>query len=223
MYLTRMELNPARRGTKHLLGSPQAMHAAVAHVLPPSGKEDSVRLLWRVDRTDLGALLYIQSAHEPDLTHIVEQAGWPTRSTWETRPLEPLLDAVEVGGTFSFRLAANPVRSGRRTDGGQTQRFGHVTVAQQTGWLLARAAGFGFEIPLGGDGEPAVIVREREKLTFSKGARSGRNRVTISRAVFDGRLEVVDPDALRRAILSGIGPAKAYGCGLLTLAAVRRS
>ena len=30
--------------------------------------------------------------------------------------------------------------------------------------------------------------------------------------------EVVDAAALRRALVTGIGPAKAYGCGLLTLA-----
>jgi CRISPR system Cascade subunit CasE len=34
---------------------------------------------------------------------------------------------------------------------------------------------------------------------------------------FDGRLEVTDPDALRRTLTQGIR-AKAYGCGLITLA-----
>jgi CRISPR system Cascade subunit CasE len=31
-------------------------------------------------------------------------------------------------------------------------------------------------------------------------------------------LEVTGPDALRHALTSGIGHARAYGCGLLTLA-----
>lgn len=35
---------------------------------------------------------------------------------------------------------------------------------------------------------------------------------------FDGRLEVTDPAALRRTLTQGIGKAKAYGCGLITLA-----
>jgi CRISPR system Cascade subunit CasE len=40
--------------------------------------------------------------------------------------------------------------------------------------------------------------------------------------VFEGRLLITDPDALRAALVTGIGPAKGYGCGLLTLAPVRR-
>lgn len=35
---------------------------------------------------------------------------------------------------------------------------------------------------------------------------------------FDGRLEVTDPAALRRTLTLGLGKAKAYGCGLMTLA-----
>ena len=31
-------------------------------------------------------------------------------------------------------------------------------------------------------------------------------------------LEVTDADLLRRTLISGLGPAKAYGCGLMTLA-----
>jgi CRISPR system Cascade subunit CasE len=39
---------------------------------------------------------------------------------------------------------------------------------------------------------------------------------------FAGHLAVSDPDALRRSLVVGIGHARAYGCGLLTLAAPRR-
>lgn len=43
-------------------------------------------------------------------------------------------------------------------------------------------------------------------------------RVTISTATFQGRHRVTDAEALRAALLTGIGPAKGYGQGLLTLA-----
>jgi CRISPR system Cascade subunit CasE len=42
--------------------------------------------------------------------------------------------------------------------------------------------------------------------------------VTVTRVTYDGRLRVVDPDALRRTLTAGLGKAKAYGCGLMTLA-----
>jgi CRISPR system Cascade subunit CasE len=42
--------------------------------------------------------------------------------------------------------------------------------------------------------------------------------VNLAVATFDGLLEVADADLLRRTLVSGLGPAKAYGCGLMTLA-----
>ena len=48
------------------------------------------------------------------------------------------------------------------------------------------------------------------------------NRVTINRTVYEGVARVTDPDALRHALVAGIGRSKAYGCGLMTLARVRR-
>ncbi|MEU7482087.1 type I-E CRISPR-associated protein Cas6/Cse3/CasE [Lentzea sp. NPDC042327] len=45
----------------------------------------------------------------------------------------------------------------------------------------------------------------------------------LSAASFEGRLEITDPDALRHSLTHGIGHGKAYGCGLLTLAPVKRA
>jgi CRISPR-associated protein Cas6/Cse3/CasE subtype I-E len=51
-------------------------------------------------------------------------------------------------------------------------------------------------------------------------ASSGRGgkSVTVGRALFEGVLIVRDVDRFVRAIESGIGPAKAYGFGLLSIA-----
>lgn len=49
-------------------------------------------------------------------------------------------------------------------------------------------------------------------------AHRGGAPVTLTRVTYNGILQVTDPAALRRALTGGIGPAKAYGCGLLTLA-----
>lgn len=42
--------------------------------------------------------------------------------------------------------------------------------------------------------------------------------VRITTARFEGELTVVDAAALRHALMYGIGRARGYGCGLLTLA-----
>ncbi|MFC9931716.1 type I-E CRISPR-associated protein Cas6/Cse3/CasE [Streptomyces sp. NPDC127190] len=110
-------------------------------------------------------------------------------------------------------------------------RVAHRTAAQQLQWLLTRCERHGFSIPdataappapgLQTDGEdlstgPAVTIVNRDILRFRK--RPDGPHVTLSTATFEGRLRVTDPDALRASLLGGIGPAKSYGQGLLTLA-----
>ncbi|MEU5510758.1 type I-E CRISPR-associated protein Cas6/Cse3/CasE [Streptomyces fungicidicus] len=115
-------------------------------------------------------------------------------------------------------------------------RVAHRTAAQQLEWLLKRCDRHGFAIPdatatppapglqtqdqdlsVG----PAVTVVSREILRFRK--RPDGPRVTLSTATFEGRLRVTDPDTLRATLLGGIGPAKGYGQGLLTLAPLHTS
>ena len=52
------------------------------------------------------------------------------------------------------------------------------------------------------------------------GGRGGKS-VTVAGTLFDGSLQVVDADRFRVAIQDGIGPAKAYGFGLLSIAPIR--
>jgi CRISPR system Cascade subunit CasE len=214
MHLTRMALNGARRGAWKLLQSPQAMHAAVLSGFPPQAPTatDAGRVLWRIDRAPNTIWLYIVSPEPPDLAHLVEQAGWPTQSTWETREYSPFLSRLRNGQTWAFRLTANPVHTVTETDG-TSKRRGHVTVAQQESWLLDRAEQHGFRV-LEGAGGADLAVSRREHKKF----RRGGSEVTLATAQFDGALEVLDANALRTALSAGIGRAKGYGCGLMTLA-----
>jgi CRISPR system Cascade subunit CasE len=219
MYLTRFEINTARRDARGLLASPQRLHAAVLAAFPSTGhgRDDVGRLLWRLDQHDHQTLLYLASPDRPDLTHLVEQAGWPTQHGWVTRDYSPLLDRLARGQRWGFRLKANPVSSRRKTeDSPRSQRFAHVTVSQQTDWLLSRVEKLGFTIVPGVHDEPDVALRKRDLLKF---VRKGHT-VTLATAVFEGRLEVTDPVALRCAMVRGIGAGKGYGCGLLTLAPI---
>ena len=221
MYLTQFEINGRRREARRLLGSPQAMHAAVMAAFPPGA--DAGRVLWRVDPGEHGVqTLYLVSREAPDLMHLVEQAGWETL-TWRTADYDGLLGRLMSGQVWRFRLMANPTKAVRQDsevpggEGGRSKRFAHVTAAQQLEWFLSRTVGWGFDVPEGSvDGEPAALVVAREIRTFQ---RKGRT-VTVSTATFEGLLQVRDPDVLRMALTGGIGPAKAYGCGLLTLAPV---
>ncbi|MFI6288352.1 type I-E CRISPR-associated protein Cas6/Cse3/CasE [Streptomyces sp. NPDC051018] len=259
MYLTRFRVNTARPGARRLLSSPQSLHAAVMSSFPgllPSdpdgpGTRDSEapRVLWRLDHNARAEVfLYVVSPDRPDLTHLVEQAGWPAAALtpetpgWQTRPYSPFLDRLTEGDTWAFRLTANPVHHIRRKDGEPTKRTAHLTPIHQMGWLLdeGRQARAGFRIiekrederllPGGtthmsktehhGD-RYELAVRDQRSLSFSKSCddrASKRGPVSLVTVTFDGRLEVTDPGALRRTLTQGLGKAKAYGCGLMTLA-----
>lgn len=218
VFLTRMPINGARRGARLLIASPHAMHAAVLAGFAEGHSTSEGRILWRLD-TYGGRrhLLYVVSPDQPDFTHLVEQAGWPTTETWESRPYAALLDSLCVEQVWHFRLTANPVRAGRRGDWQETKPLGHVTVTQQERWLLDRANRLGFRVPpvaSGSSQTPDVAVVQRGVRRFGRDGAT----VTLATATYEGHLQVTDVAALRRALNHGVGRAKAYGCGMLTLA-----
>ncbi|MFI1508147.1 type I-E CRISPR-associated protein Cas6/Cse3/CasE [Streptomyces sp. NPDC020597] len=253
MYLSRFRVNTARPGARRLLASPQTMHAAVMSSFPNLLPTDlptpgAPRVLWRLDQqAPAEVLLYIVSPDRPDLTHLVEQAGWPAAAAvdphtpgWQTRRYTPFLDKLSTGDRWAFRLTANPVHTIRRTPGEPRKITAHLTSVHQMAWLLDRQERSGFRIvekaddarllPNGtthqgkhehhGD-RYELSVRDHNNRSFDKRrADNGRKGkpVTLVAVTFDGRLEVTDPEALRHTLTQGIGRAKAYGCGLITLA-----
>ncbi|MFD8731375.1 type I-E CRISPR-associated protein Cas6/Cse3/CasE [Streptomyces sp. NPDC059611] len=252
MHLTRFRLNTARPGARRLLASPQSLHAAVMasfpQLLPTGNTTAGPRVLWRLDHNARAEVfLYVVSPGLPDLTHLVEQAGWPAAHTpespgWNTRPYTPFLDRLTQGEIFAFRLTANPVHHIRRKDSEPTKATAHITPAHQMDWLLKpeRQERAGFRInekphdqrllpaglthqrrPHHGD-LYTLTVRDERTLAFAKSrdTRSARHQVKVVTVTYDGHLTVTDPQALRRTLTQGIGRAKAYGCGLMTLAPI---
>lgn len=225
--LTRMYLNPARRSGQRLLFNRQAMHAAVMAAFSPATHDHMEgRPLWRLDQEGAQRhVLYVVSPKEPDLTHVVEQAGW-ANERWDSVDYTTFLNRLQRGQRWGFRLTANPVQSVVVGDG-RSKVFPHVTVAQQLQWLQKRAAGWGFDLltPDGAlhteDSEQPVsvtVTQRRDERFNRRGEHRGKGQhVTLRMAQFDGYLQVADADALRSAMTGGMGRAKAYGCGLMTL------
>ena len=225
MYISRMPLNIARMQAVQLVNSPYKMHAAIEQAFPPNAlrSDDSGRILWRIDSTKNakdGVWLYVVSPSKPDFTHIVEQAGWPSTTGWETKDYSPVLDSLAAGQVWQFRLKANPARKAMQNQGrrpndkvvGTIQ--GHVTVEQQLTWLMDRCEKHGFEIATDSDGNRIITVTHRSIERYKH--RDGK--VTINTAVFDGVLIVRDSELFRKSLCCGIGRAKGFGCGLMTIA-----
>lgn len=208
MILTRFMINQRRQGARKLLGSPQAMHAAVLSGFSPG--VDPGRVLWRVDGMGTPQIaLWIVAHAAPDLAHVEEQAGWPSQPTTRSIDYTPLLDGLERGQNWAFRLTANPTH--RATIGGRKKVLAHVTAQQQIEWLAERASRIGVMLDEAGDPSFTVVGREVKKF------RRDNAVVTLATATYQGILKVSDPELLRTAMTQGVGRGKGYGCGLLTL------
>ncbi|MFI9624608.1 type I-E CRISPR-associated protein Cas6/Cse3/CasE [Streptomyces sp. NPDC052042] len=242
-YLSRIRINPLRVESRKLLASPRAMHAAVQGGLP--GLPDQERTLWRLDPDNpYRPQLFVLTTDKPDWTHLVEQAGWPGADGehYAVRDYAPLLQQLAPGRSFAFRLTANPVQNTNRPDKPTTRqqerieagyrrgfRIGHRTAAAQLNWFLTRTARWGFDVPVAPhldgthdtDDEPPRDIRitARQRHSFGKGPGTAKEaHVVMNSVTFEGRLRVTEPALLTERLLAGIGPSKAYGCGLLTLA-----
>ena len=248
MFLTKIDLDPARRLARKYLGSPQVMHAVVLRATGGDDGDGPGRVLWRADRGPTMTTLYLLSPLEPDCKQLVAEAGAAgTRSL--TLDYSPFLATLDAGQVWAFRLTANPSYAAPRGPEVRGKRYGHVTVEQQRRWFIERTPRYGFElVPVPGTkaaeaddaasgaaattsadadavaASASVVVVRRERPVFGRRNpdRDRRDRVTINRTVYEGVAHVTDADALRHALIAGIGRSKAYGCGLMTLARVRQ-
>ena len=75
MYLSRAELDPARRSTMIALTSPQKFHGAVEN----SFSGERRRRLWRLDSLNGKLYLLLLSEELPDLTGLCAQFGTEPR------------------------------------------------------------------------------------------------------------------------------------------------
>ncbi|EPH04075.1 CRISPR-associated protein cas6/cse3/case, subtype I-e [Propionibacterium sp. oral taxon 192 str. F0372] len=236
MFLTKIDIDTGKRLARKYLGSPQVMHAVVMKTVcgecnsssaDPSSTETQGRVLWRIDEGSFGTTLYILSPSHPNVANLAREAGL-SGSEARTLDYNPFLSKLAAGQIWAFRLTANPTHAKSRGKGVRGKRYGHVTVEQQTNWLLDRAPSQGF-IVLGSEdvgtdpghpGEASAFVVRRERPVFNRrhADGNGRDRVTINRTVYEGLLQITDAQAFRRILINGLGPSKAYGCGLMTLA-----
>lgn len=211
MYLSRIELDAKLRETMRALSSPQILHGAIEQGFTDKAN----RKLWRVDWLDDACYLLVLSQEKPDYTHIASQFGYPFQQPpWQTKDYNRLMSRLQRGQQWHFRLRANPTRSSfkeKDKTSGRGKVYAHVTPEQQKQWLLQKAESYGFSLA-----EDEFNVVNTQRLLFQKG--KSRLRVTINTAVFEGHLTITDLERFRHTLLRGIGRAKAYGCGLLTIA-----
>jgi CRISPR system Cascade subunit CasE len=215
MFLSKLNVDTGSRTFRRDYANVQDMHRTLMSVYPdlpgPAPKRQAHGVLWRLDNARGGFVQYVQSHTEPDWDKLPD--GHLTAPA-EVRPLRPVLDAVAPGRKLSFRMVANPTKC----DGKTRRRFALKQPAEQVEWLIRQGDRHGFVIPSAGDGLPDVVSTAIATLT---GRKSGQTKITVDPVRFDGHLVVTDQAAFTEALTDGIGRAKAYGCGLISLAPAR--
>lgn len=205
MYLSRVELDPTRRSTMAALAAPQKLHGAVESAFAGERR----RRLWRLDRLGERLYLLLLSEDAPELTGVVEQFG--TGAAAETRSYDPLLQRVEPGSCWQFRLTANPTKSCKdpQNPAARGTVAAHCTTQYQKQWLLERAAKHGFAL----QDEGFTVTR----VQWRHFAKHGTRPVTLLAVTYEGVLQVTDAEQFRALLCQGMGRGKAYGLGLMTV------
>ncbi|MFJ4741173.1 type I-E CRISPR-associated protein Cas6/Cse3/CasE [Streptomyces sp. NPDC088775] len=119
----------------------------------------------------------------------------------ETFPVE---HAFSAGDIIDIQVTANPVMRSFRT----RKRVSLTAPDDASRWLQRQLAHGGLETTLDHirPGQGIYVTGTR--------ARSG-DRITVVYRNMTARCRVLAPDTLKKALAQGLGPAKAYGCGLL--------
>lgn len=212
MYLSRIKLNTARHETMTALVNPQRFHGAIESMYDEN-ENARPRNLWRIDTLN-GEMYLLVLTHElPRLTNAAQQFGYKNELI-ETKVYDPLLERITTGSRWQFRLTANPTKSvSQEKDEQKNKPRGKVTALisakQQEEWLAERAEEYGFKL-----NRDEFRVTYSHRYSFKK---NGKNQVTLLCVSFEGILTVTDAARFKQTMTEGIGRAKAYGNGLLTV------
>lgn len=219
-YFSRITLNTGRVKPEQLAGlacrDGYKEHQALWRLFAadPDAERD---FLFRRDDLYHGLRYFVVSQREP-----VDRDG-----IWliETKPYAP---SISKGQRYAFSLRVNPVVKRKGEDGKSRrhdvvmdakQREGYqsqarqeresvINIAQRVGseWLQKRAADHGFLLD-----EDGVRVEGYQQHRSPKRG----NQIAYSSMDFSGVLAVADAGVFVESLKNGIGPAKAFGCGLL--------
>lgn len=185
------------------------IHKAVWTLFPNSGEKQR-DFVYSV--LDDGRTVYCVSAEPPVATD-----GWSV----ETKEYSP---KVEEGDILRFRICANPTKANSTTgkhqrhdvvmdlkrrmrESGEEATMDEIVRRAVIPWMERKGELNGFQ-PL----EPELMVHS---YTGHESYKAGVQKIRFSTVVIEGLLRVTDPEAFEKALYSGIGSAKGFGCGML--------
>lgn len=207
--------------------------AVLAHVHRP--RDPSTGFLFRVESGPAGEVaVWVLSAAKPDWNYAFQNS--PGLLATAPRVPRPVELRYHPGTHCRFRLTANPVR---RLSKNSKNAAGEAVTSSWIGkrapvplneahlraWLENRAepqwdsrrnktgATPGFQLL-------SIESIDTGSVRFNK-TRSPKNSQRLVMAEYQGTIVVTDTESFRKTIITGIGPAKAFGFGLLSVVPVQ--
>jgi CRISPR system Cascade subunit CasE len=222
-YLSKIELRrgqPLRQLAGAVPRNAYADHQVIWRLLSQADNE-ARSFLFRREQVGSWPVFYALSERQP----MDSDPAWKVA----TKRFEPRLTA---GSRLGFALRANPVRTRKASsdpadkrrhrddvvmqekrlaaerEPDPARRPGQVQLVQRAGprWLEERAERHGFALE-------ALQVDDYRQHRLSK--RGQDHAIQFSTLDYQGILRVLDVERFLAALANGIGPAKAFGCGLL--------
>lgn len=216
MYLSRLQLNSHGRAVwREVIEHPYKLHQLVMKGFPDGVRREDAHILHRLDQQENSLTLLVQSTLPPDWQ------PFPPELLQERNPFDPLPNpavqnmgdmGLTLGRTLRFRLRANPTKrlsSGKGNKPGP--RVELYKQEDQLNWLHQRATPNGFQLLT------ADILPQGKETDWVKRPEKS-HKLTLFTVQYEGLLRITDPTAFHTALTHGLGPAKAFGCGLLSLA-----
>jgi CRISPR system Cascade subunit CasE len=201
MYLSRLIIDGMNRNGRITLSNPYKMHQFVLSGFPDFKDQIEERVLYRLEPEQ-------RNSHSVILVQSLSAPNWNDNSmnglrNVQTKQFSPKLTE---GQLVRFRLRANP------TVKKEGKRFGLLKEEEALSWLRRKAEAAGFSLA---ESSPIIVSEGAIK------AKRGKSRqLTFQSYLFQGVINVRDPERLLSTLPKGIGSAKAFGFGLLSLSAV---
>jgi len=192
------------------------MHRTILRAFDTALPDASERVLFRVEmfpRSGVPVVL-VQSQTPPDWNWLTAPESTYLLHEVPDNPAVKTFDLkLSADQVLSFRLRANPTIKKSATDKGHVNGKREVLFREsdQIAWLERK-------LVEAGCGVLDVLVSGQGQVNGCRNSNGQPHKLTFHSVQFDGFLRVDDPDRVMTAIIQGIGSAKGFGFGLLSLA-----
>jgi len=211
MYLSRIALDVGHPSVRQALNNCHDMHRNLMCAFPMPDNLDQARkdmgLLYKLVIRREEIHLLVMSTERPDEAILNRNGGRLEDNS--PKDISALRGKFRSGMELRFELLAAPCKK-VGGDGKNSRRVFLKTEEERRDWLERQGLKYGFEIcSVQEDAQREAVAGNKRDMAIHYDA-----------VRFSGTLRVTDPERFWQGYSQGIGPGKAYGLGMLTVARV---